>query len=231
MINTAVIVEPRLHKYLKPVIDNVIRNINIDTPIQIFHSKINEKFIKDNYKNEIDNNKIILTKIILNKREMDNLTIQEYNLLLTSLDFWNKINGEYILIFQTDSCFCNHINTFDFTEFIKNGYGFIGAPNLKQYPVPRQNGGFSIRRKSLMIKAINANKEKCLISRNEDIYYTKHQKHIVNPAPYDLAEKFSVEKFYYNNPLALHKTWIYIKENEWNELKIKFPEISLTFDF
>jgi hypothetical protein len=155
MIDIAVIVEPRLHIYLKPVIDNILRNINIYTPIHIFHSKINEEFIRNNYSVLIENHKIILSYIILNQKTMNNLQLSEYNLLLTSVDFWNTINGENILIFQTDSCMCRHINTFDFTEYTQ--YGFIGAP-FRIYPKNGLNGGFSIRKKSLMIKAINTHR-------------------------------------------------------------------------
>jgi hypothetical protein len=220
MINVAVIVEPRLHEYLKPVIDNIIKNINIDTPIYIFHSAINEEFIKFNYNNYIDN------KIKLIKLKQNNLTILQYNLLLTSVDFWNKINGENILIFQTDSCLCRHINTFDFSKY--KDYGFIGAPSVEysiKYSIPWQNGGFSIRKKSLMIKAILDNNTKQLITCNEDKYFSVIKKHITNPAPYDLAKYFSVEKYFYNNPLGIHKTWNYISEENWDKLKNKFPEI------
>ena len=38
MIEVAVMVEPRLHQFLKPVIDNMLRNLREDIPIQIFHS-------------------------------------------------------------------------------------------------------------------------------------------------------------------------------------------------
>lgn len=220
MIDIAVIVEPRNHEYLKPVIDNIIRNINIETPIMIFHSSINEDFIKKNYNDYISNNKIILSKL-----KQKNLSINQYNILLTSIDFWNKINGENVLIFQTDSCLCRHINTFDFTEY-KN-YGFIGAPSRQQL-IPWQNGGFSIRKKSLTLKALVGNK---LSTCNEDKYYSIIKKHIMNPAPYELANKFSVEQYYYDNPLGIHKAWNYLSKENWEELKRKFPEINLTFNF
>jgi len=237
MIDIAVIVEPRLHIYLKPVIDNILRNINNETSVHIFHSNYNENFIRENYNMLILNNKIILSKILLNNIIMNNLEISEYNMLLTSLDFWNNINGENILIFQTDSCLCRHINTFDFTEYME--YGFIGAP-FRAYPKLGLNGGFSIRKKSLMINAINAkaniitkqsiNPKSYIICTNEDKFFSIMRNKITNPAPYNLAKQFSVEQFYYDNPLGIHKPWLYLSKEHWNELKKKFPEISLTFN-
>ena len=226
MIDVAVIVEPRLHIYLKPVIDNILRNINNETPIYIFNSAINETFIKNNYNILIENKKIILSNIILKGKIMNDLQIPEYNMLLTSLDFWNKINGENILIFQTDSCMCRHINTFDMTLYRE--YGFIGAP-FRVYPKNGLNGGFSIRKKSLMIKAINNNRN-IMISTNEDKFFSIICNKITTPAPYNMAKQFSVEQFYYDNPLGIHKAWIYLSKENWNELKNKFPEISLTFN-
>ena len=92
MIDIAVMVEPRLHQYLKPVIDNMLRNLNEDIQIQIFHSSINENFLNENYRELIDNKRIILSLL-----DKTNLTIPEYNLLLTSKKFWNRIDKENIL--------------------------------------------------------------------------------------------------------------------------------------
>ena len=40
-----------------------------------------------------------------------------------------------------------------------------------------------------------------------------------------------IEKYYNKYPLAIHKTWRYITKEQWEELKILNPEISLTFNF
>jgi hypothetical protein len=218
MIEIAVMVEPRIHQYLKPVIDNMLRNLNDDIPIQIFHSSLNEKFLNENYKELIDNKRIILSLL-----DKNNLTIREYNLLLTSKHFWNRINKENILIFQTDSCLLRHINTFDFTPYLE--YGFIGAPCHRE---PWQNGGFSIRKKSLMIEAIK--KATHVITYNEDKFFSLRCRKICNPSPFALGNAFSVEQHFHDNPLAIHKPWLYLSKENWQFLKDKFPEISLTFN-
>ncbi len=218
MIEIAVMVEPRLHQYLKPVIDNMLRNLTDDIPIQIFHSSINEKFLNENYKELIENKRIILTLL-----DKNNLTIPEYNKLLTSKQFWNKIDKENILIFQTDSCLLRHISTFDFTPYLE--YGFIGAPCHRE---PWQNGGLSIRKKSLMYEAVKNRKH--LITYNEDKFFSLIMKKICKPAPFNLGNAFSVEKHYHDNPLGIHKPWLYLSKENWQNLKDKFPEISLTFN-
>ena len=217
MIDISVIVEPRNHEYLFTVIDNISRNTN--TPIHIFHSNLNEQKLKNYYKS----NRFIFTKL-----NQDNLTIPQYNMLLTSINFWNKINGENILIFQTDSCLVRHINTFDFKNYLN--YGFIGAPCKTRYEF-FQNGGLSIRKKSLMIKAINNYKKynNTNVKINEDKFFTVICKNIVKPSPHSLGVLFSTEQDYTENPLGLHKAWKYLSKENWEALKNKFPEIGLTF--
>jgi len=223
MLDVAVIVEPRLHPNLKSVIDNMIEFSNVK--IMIFHSDINEEFILSHYKN---NNRIILKK--LTRLRNNNLTIKEYNILLTSMTFWNSIEGENVLIFQTDSCLCQHINNFDFEKF--KDYGFIGAPcrEMNDRYNTWRNGGFSLRKKSLTLKCLKILQPYEKVTINEDKFYTVLCKDIIKPAPYDLSLKFSIEKYYNNNPIGLHKTWKYIKKEQWDELKNKYQHIGLIFN-
>ena len=102
-----------------------------------------------------------------------------------------------------------------------NFYGFVGAP-IKMWYIPWQNGGLSLRKKSLMIKAIKDKKENESFWP-EDRYFTVVKKEIVNPAPFFVANKFSVEKFYYNKPFGIHKCWEYLKEDEFKSL-VSFNE-------
>lgn len=225
MIDVAVMVEPRCHPCLKSVIDNMIMFLNKETKIMIFHSDLNENFLLSCYKN---NAQIILQK--LNRLKNNNLTITEYNILLTQPTFWNQIDGEYILVFQTDSCLCQHIDNININQFKE--YGFVGAPcrsKNDKYNTWR-NGGFSLRRKSLILKCLSRLEANQLVTINEDKFYTVGCKYIIKPAPYDLSLKFAIEKYYYKNPFGLHKTWKYIKPFQWDELKTNFPHIGLIFN-
>lgn len=207
MIDLAVIIEPRKNDLLNIVIKNLINKIPF-LKIHIFHGNLNKNFIINNFYNEIFKNKIILTNL-----KCDNLSVNEYNNLLTSKTFWENIDSENILIFQIDSLICNfNINLINKLS----DYGFIGAP-CKRWDIPWQNGGLSLRKKSLMIKAILDKKPDDNFFP-EDRYFTVLKKDIVKPAPFNLAIQFSVEKFFFNKPFGIHKPWLYLKKSELNEL-------------
>lgn len=220
-IDTAVIVEPRLHVYLEPVLNNMLSNLSFDTTIHIFHSRINKNFLYTKYKNEIERGAMKLTDICV-----DNLSIVQYSNMLTSLKFWEAIEGETILIFQTDSCLCTSVNEFDLSLY--ENYGFVGAPS-KIYPSTWQNGGLSLRKRSLMIEAIKDKKHN-ESTWPEDKFFSVVKRHIVRPSSYDLALKFSVEQFYSKKPFGIHKAWAYLKKDVWTQLKNDNPEIEKVFN-
>ena len=216
MIDLAIIIEPRNDDLLILVVKNILDKIN-NIKIHIFHGILNKKLLYKNFKKEIINKNIILTNL-----NLKNLLIKEYNNYLTSVDFWNNLDGENILVFQIDSIICNYNE-----DFIKEccQYGFIGAP-VKKWNIPWQNGGLSLRKKSLIIKAIEAKK----IEEEyfpEDRYFTVVKKHIINPAPYKIANQFSVEKFYYEKPFGVHKFWEYLDKNIINKLLNNNKTLSL----
>ena len=207
MIDLAIIIEPRNDDLLILVVKNILDKIK-NIKIHIFHGTLNQKLLQENFKKEIINKNIILTNL-----NLKNLTIEEYNNYLTDINFWNNLVGEHILVFQIDSIICNYDE-----EFIKEccKYGFVGAP-VKKWDIPWQNGGLSLRKKSLIIKAIedkNIGEEYF----PEDRYFTVVKKHIINTAPYKIANRFSVEKFYYEKPFGVHKFWEYFDKNMINKL-------------
>ena len=214
MIN-AVIVEPRLHQYLEPVIDNIIRNLPDESIIYIFHGILNIHFLQLKYGN---NQKIKLINL-----NVTNLTVREYSNMLTTVNFWEQISGTNILIFQTDSCLCRPFNNSDLLLY--KDFGYIGAPS-KLYPSTWQNGGFSLRNRELMIQAIK-DKKPNESTWPEDRYFSVVKSHITKPASYELAKNFSVEQFYSDKPFGIHKAWVYLKPNLWQTLKENYPEIKL----
>jgi len=219
IIDTAVIVEPRLHKYLQNVIDNAIRNLSPETTIHIFHGIENKLYLEQLYNENINSGKIQLTNM-----NVVNLTRRQYSDMLTTVKFWNMINGENILIFQTDSCICCNVNDYDLSVY--SNYGFVGAP-IHQSSF---NGGFSLRKKSLMIAAIMDNRSK-KSTWPEDHFYCVTKKHITKPCSYEDGLKFSVEGIYYDKPFGIHNPIRYLNANDWKKLKLSRPEISLVFDY
>lgn len=151
------------------------------------------------------------------KFDCNNLNLAQYNLLLTSLEFWNALIGEKILIYQEDSCiFENNID--DFLQ-----YDYIGA----QFPTNIYsgtyvgNGGLSLRSKHIMIAVIN--KINILDTKldidikdhydiiPEDVYFCKNMfdYNIGNLADLFAANKFSVEHCYDKSilPFGGHCFW------------------------
>ena len=163
--NVAIIVEPRKHKYLLGVIKNVMSNLDKTWNLHIFGSDKNEEYIKSN----------ILGNFKFTNLQINDLNQTTYSLLFQSLAFWDNINEENILIFQTDS-FINNPN-----YKIPFEYGYIGATYLYGFLIENKciniisplnynyniNGGFSFRHKSLMIECIKN------VSLNNIIEYRK----------------------------------------------------------
>jgi hypothetical protein len=168
----------------------------------------NYEFYKNlNIKNlEIINKKINITNI------------NQYSELLTKENFWKELDGEYILICQSDSIiFGNEIDKF-------YGYDYIGAPWIKPKN-PKQffqgNGGFSLRKREKMIeicqkypikkmpiylKPVNFMKTPDDLCP-EDVYfcqYLNRDNESIMPS-FDLCNEFSIESFNHPEPFGGHK--------------------------
>jgi hypothetical protein len=214
-IDIAVIVEPREHDNLKDVINNILENLK-DVNVLIFHGNKNKQFILSELNDNID-------KIKLINLNVNNLTVREYSDLLLTKNFWNQINYERILLFQTDSCICNYSDL-----ILKDcqKYGFVGAPTRKYREYPYQNGGFSFRRNSAMIKALNTIKkdEKYF---PEDRFFSLDKGRVVLSAHWDLANRFSVENYYNEKPFGQHKCWKYQSEENMKKLINNYPILNI----
>jgi hypothetical protein len=217
-LDTALIVEPRKHKYLIPVVKNFIKNIPNNTKIQIFHGTNNLEFIEEGLGEYIKTG-----KIILNNLNVENLTIYMYNKLLTSNSFWHSVNGENILLFQTDTCLCS--NNKEKIYDILN-YDYVGGPWKSKYGPPiGGNGGLSFRKKTKMIEVCkktgngNTNEDGFFSSRNE-----------FNYPSINVAKNIFVETIFSPKPLGVHKCWNFLNKEEMDELKQNCPEIKEIFN-
>jgi hypothetical protein len=225
-LDAAVIVEPRNDPLLIPIVKDTISKLPEYTKFYIFHGTNNLEMLNKELFDYIQSGKVIL--INLNK---ENITVPMYSDMLTTSDFWNQIDGENILIFQTDSCICQYKNN-DILYFLKDNYGYIGAPihdSINQGNKSAQNGGFSLRKKSLMLKAVQTKKE----NENtfpEDIWFSVTKKDITNPAPFDIANNFSVETIFNEKPFGFHKPWNYLSGKNYTILKNNCPELKKIFN-
>jgi hypothetical protein len=192
--NALVIVEPRKHPYLEFTIKNICYFVP-GWKLYIFHSKHNKKYVEDILGSNAPN--VHLIEIC-----DTNLTLKQYSRILVSADFWNKIDADRILIFQTDS----YILKRGIDKFLE--YDYIGAPwSHLDTKLPRQvgNGGFSLRKKEMMLEIIS----KCPYKEEpEDIYFSKGCYQLSKKIPtFQVANEFSVEHVPHSSPFATHKWW------------------------
>jgi hypothetical protein len=199
--NIAVLVEFRAVDHLVTVVHNVNHHIPSSWPIQIFHGKANENFIKNSTLSPlISSGKIFLT--LMNVIYEKNRT----NELLTDPKFWQFVRGEKILFFQIDSIMCSN-SPHKITDFLQ--YDYIGAPwDPSWFSLSKTdlvgNGGFSLRSRNKTLALL------ALISydRNlpEDVWYGLNLRRVNGSvAPVDVAKTFAVESVYYERPLGVHR--------------------------
>jgi hypothetical protein len=197
----AVLVEFRITDKIISVVDNVNLHIPFTWPIQIFHGKENEDFIRTSTLAPlIASGKIFLTllNVVYDKSKTDEL--------FTDANFWKQIPGEKILLFQIDSIMCSN-SPHKITDYLQ--YDYIGAPwDPTWYPFDRNylvgNGGFSLRSRSKILALITLIPYDFQVA--EDIWYAQNL-HRVNAtiAPVHIAKTFSVESIYYERPLGVHR--------------------------
>lgn len=145
-INTAVIVETRNHIMFKYIVYNIMYNLGNNWNLHIFCGYDNHDYVKFTFPNV----KITLLPFY-------NLSVDLYDFIFMNNFFWNAIDTENILIFQTDTFLVSPP-----TNIINNNYPYIGAPHSNihggiSFLTPRQfglNGGFSFRKKSIMLYCI-----------------------------------------------------------------------------
>ena len=221
-IYESVLIEYRCMPHLEFIIRNTIIKLGEDWCHTIICGNLNYSYVYDICSK-------ISSKIDIIKTNYDNLLPLDYNKFLSSLDFWNLLTGEKILIYQEDSLiFKNNIS-----DFLK--WDYIGAP----WPITQNdnsngvgNGGISLRTKSIMIEIINkisienTKYNSCtlnymkncnLLVAPEDVYFTKNIEDfgIGLIADRKNASKFSTESIVNKDSFAGHNFWV--NDVNWEE--------------
>jgi hypothetical protein len=193
-----VIVEPRKHKYLIPVIKNFMYLLQSKGwGLIVFHGTENEQFVRDGLAG--------WNNVLYRNVGVPNLSGILYNDLLCTPKFWTDIQSvgcEHCLIFQTDTVLLRD-NVDDFLE-----YDYVGAPWCIEFEpgLAVGNGGLSLRKVSTMLDILRKHPRTILGgTRHEDIYFSywclKDNRTIPNVFT---AKKFAVETVYYHSPTGLH---------------------------
>jgi hypothetical protein len=207
------IVEPRNHPNLAAVIQNFDKNMPKDWDLYFFYGKGLQENAKEVTKT------VTGRKVILNELEMDNMNPDQYSEMFKKADFWNKIDAETILVFQTDSAYCAKTK-FNIDKFLK--YNYIGCSYNKQTigkNIPEVNihtefwknhnfygiGGVSLRKKSFILKCIADNPN---IPANfpEDVFYSNCVANSENkPESGEIIAEFCSQNTYDTDSIFAHK--------------------------
>lgn len=230
----ALIVEPRQHVHLAPVIQQM-HAVYPEWLIYLYHGTANETFVRTHADLTplIENGSLVLFPM-----QVENLTSRMYNAIFISPQFWETVNAEFALVFQTDVWICQQ-PTVDLDEFLK--YDFVGSPrNLPMLPklFSFQNGGFSLRNVDAMKRVI----QHCPFPDpfgvlGEDIYFSRPCKDAgLNIPSLKTASQFGVQQRHFDNPnltpVGMHKPWEYkfgLREDAMNDLFERCGDVPDTF--
>jgi hypothetical protein len=220
----SVFIEFRILPHIEFLIRNSIFKLGPKWSHTIVCGSYNYDYVYNICKNISNDITIINTNI-------QNMTQNEYNNYLLTINFWEQFYGEKLLIYQEDSIIFKH-NIDDFLD-----YDFIGAPFPKynnDTPNLVGNGGLSIRSKSKILEilknyniddfiinssTINYMKTVKLTNPPEDVYFSKsmQENNIGIVSNWDVAMQFSSEAVFNPNSCAGHKFWISASRNEWKK--------------
>ena len=221
---TAIIVEPRKHKALEFVLQNICDCLSKDWKVILFHGINNIEYSQNISEklNNLNNNRIHLVNL-----NIDNLNLISYSKIFASKNtIYDYIDTELFLVFQTDSMIIKK-NAYLINNYLN--YDYVGSPWKITNYIPTQNcnfignGGFSLRRKSKMIEII----EKIQYNDNhEDLYFSNNYEPIiyVKKPEYKIACNFCVEEVFSELTFAFHKCWLH---DHYNKTKDLYPEIEI----
>ena len=146
----------------------------------------------------------------LHALDTDNLTADQYNFLFKQISFWDLIDAEDILVFQTDTVLCENSSK-KIESFLK--FPYIGCPfDSTTVGLHKQWGGYpfygigglSFRKKSFMMKCIRAHPN---IEDNyaEDILFSKCVYDSNNTVSIKALNNFCTQHVYTKKSFGAHK--------------------------
>ena len=207
--NAMIIVEPRKHQLLKSVIENFNKHMDSSWDLYVFHGESYAEYAKECTEN------VKKRRIKYISLETDDMTPTDYNRLFKKKQFWDKINAENILVFQTDSVICG-ATTHSINNFIK--YDYIGCsydnkvigPNMFIHWEPQYEyygiGGLSFRKKSFMLNCIYAN-QGVPDEFPEDMFFSQCVAKSANrPPTASVLNQFCTQFIFNEKSFGAHKT-------------------------
>jgi len=214
-----VIVEPRKHPHLQYVCENFDKNMCKSWDLYVFHGKSAGMYAQG-ATSGIKGRRVHLIPL-----DTDNLDGNGYNALFKSLDFWNKVKAEDILVFQTDAVLCP-ASEFKIKDFMK--YDYIGCGSYagaignkkdiwgKDYSKGNSFygiGGLSFRKNSFQKQCI---KKYPGIEADypEDVFYSNCVEQSANkPESAEVLANFCTQDSFSKRSFGAHNTWYMKKED------------------
>ena len=234
-----IFVEFRELNYNYFIIRNAIRVLDESWSHTIVCGKNNFKFMLK-IKERINRNIRII------KCDVENMTRLQYSLMLLKSNFWKQFNGDHLLIYQEDSIIFRDIPKYYFN------FDFVGAPlfnktigngglslrnKIKMMSICNNYDGLAeqfekcrlfLETKIEFLRSVNIDYKK----DNRFLFLYKIEKSLLedilicnkcNKLPSFIeANEFSVEKYYYKNPIGGHQFWYTIENiDNWLDLNLK----------
>ena len=229
--NAMVIVEPRKHKLLQPVIENFHQNMDETWDLYIFHGKSHAEHAKG----AVENIKSSSRNVYLKSLDVNNLNVKEYNFLFKQASFWDQVDAENILVFQTDTVLCSSALT-SIKDFLKFPYigcsgwtRFIGSKSPWRGPFYGV-GGLSFRKKSAMMSCINSNPD-IDPDHPEDVFFSKcaHESPDRATDAKQLAS-FCTQYEFSENSFGAHKIMKNLSQRDLDRFLDYCPEANILLD-
>jgi hypothetical protein len=150
-----VVVETRRETRLILTLSNVLLRIPKSWVIQIFCSEENEEWLKNSFIVANNKERFIFSSLSKHLAFSAKKKHASLNRLFTSIQFWEEVVADKILIVQLDSAICSGSQA-SLKDFLK--YDWIGAPwtftKAKNESCGGGNGGFSLRSRPKMIEIL-----------------------------------------------------------------------------
>lgn len=192
-----VIVEPRAHPNLKRVMHAFHAKVPADWTLYVVHGTTNETYAKEAATDLMPHRRVVFIRL-----NTSNLNPSQYNALFKTPEFWDQIDAEHILVFQTDTMPCGP--ALDMERYKKFGYvgcayGNLAGPNTYWTPYSFYGcGGLSLRRKSFM-KACLAKRPRGTDPDEEDVTFST--------CVDDLAAQFPIPSVEDLGDFCAQQTW------------------------
>lgn len=217
---TVVLIESRRHKAMRFVLRNLLDNLDDRWTVLIFHGTSNGEWLRSlldtHFSADISRVRMEFLGVPVN-------TIDEYSTLMMTKDFYKSIPTEMFLIAQTDSMICSPQKGW-VDDFLQ--YDYVGAPWTKELSdIEVGNGGFSLRRKSKMLKIL----DRCpaLPAVPEDLFFSRGCEAVRPHKPsLEEAKRFSQESIRSERSFGIHQIWNYFK-SDMNEIEKQCPGIQI----